>query len=96
LKEPEPPAGFGANPWVAKAGPTAIANNTTIMATTLNNTRMRFILAPPPSTEGGVISPATSADAITLTSGDEFLMNFVPFSALFLANFGEFLFHALR
>jgi hypothetical protein len=31
----------------------------------------------------------------TVASGDELPMNFVPFRALFLANFGEFLFHAI-
>src|ERR671912_661306 len=35
------------------------------------------------------VSSATSANATTVASGDEFPMNFVPFRAFFLANFGE-------
>jgi hypothetical protein len=31
----------------------------------------------------------------SLTIGVELTMNFVPFRTLFLANFGEFFFHAL-
>jgi hypothetical protein len=41
---------------------------------------------------GGLARPQTN----TLATGDEFAMNCVPFRALLLANFGEFLFHALR
>jgi hypothetical protein len=35
-------------------------------------------------------------NATTLARGDEFPMNFVPFRALFSANFGEFLFCEVR
>jgi hypothetical protein len=44
----------------------------------------------------GLTSPALLTNAATLASGDEQAMNFVPFRALFLANFREFIFHALR
>jgi hypothetical protein len=84
---------------------------TNIIAAMTNHTvttiMMRPISAPPSLTLGRDSSaPPKSADATTLARGDEFPMNFVPFRALFLANFrefnsikakfAEFYFHALR
>src|ERR687898_2127281 len=48
------------------------------------------LLSPRRGDEGArPVSSATSANATTVASGDEFPMNFVPFRAFFLANFGE-------
>jgi hypothetical protein len=44
----------------------------------------------PLSPKGGTRQPRQLANAPTLARGDEFPMNFVPFRAIFLANFREF------
>src|SRR5215211_1445184 len=51
--------------------------------------RIFFMYPPPPSLRMRKKSPAPFSVAPTLKHGDELAMNFVPFSALFLANFRE-------
>jgi hypothetical protein len=89
---PQVPAaelGFGApNAGIAMANIMAAITN----ATTTNE-MMRFIISATSlslATPAGLLLPSIEA------GGDEFPMNFVPFRAIFLANFREFLFYVLR
>jgi hypothetical protein len=58
-----------------------------IRATTTNE-MIRLILLTSPH-ESGTRQPRQLANPTTLASGDEYPMNFVPFSVFFLANFVE-------
>src|SRR5829696_5453880 len=82
-----------ATPWAAIS--TAVVHDSSTAKVIEASSSSVVFLILPPLHKAGLVSPAVLYNATTLASGGESPMNFAPFIALFLANFREFLFHAI-